>query len=171
MIDLSNERINQILHEETTKKEDLTTILRSIYTRYMHLYENYFADIDALDDDKIAEWRKYDEETTSLVKYFYMDIPMDVCTGIKEFNNKYSKNLLGPGWREFLFDSYEDFKEDNEDEYKNERYIKAEFARQNLADFYDAMDYVFRDGLGTGSKTSEKAVTWISGLLFGKKEK
>ena len=59
MVELSKERIDQILHEETTKKEELDTILRSIYTRYMHLFEKYFADIDALNDDRIAELRKY----------------------------------------------------------------------------------------------------------------
>ena len=37
MIELSKERIAQILHEETVKKEDADTILRSIYTRYMCL--------------------------------------------------------------------------------------------------------------------------------------
>lgn len=54
MIKLSNERIEQILHEETVKKEKSATILRGIYNRYMRLYEDYFADIDALNDDKIA---------------------------------------------------------------------------------------------------------------------
>lgn len=39
MVGLSNERIEQILHEETAKKEELQTILRGIYTRYMRLYE------------------------------------------------------------------------------------------------------------------------------------
>ena len=75
MIKLSNERIEQILHEETVKKEKSATILRGIYNRYMRLYEDYFADIDALNDDKIAEFRNYHEETRSLIKYYYMDIP------------------------------------------------------------------------------------------------
>ena len=48
MVELSKERIAQILHEETVKKEDSDTILRSVYTRYMCLYEKYFADIDGL---------------------------------------------------------------------------------------------------------------------------
>lgn len=171
MIDLSNNRIEQILHEESPKKEELATILRSIYTRYMRLYESYFADIDALNDEKIAAWKAYDEETLSLVKYYYMDIPMDICIGIKEFNNKYSRNLLGADWHTFLFDSYEDFKKKNGDETVREESSKAAFAKQALSDFYDAMDYIFRDGFGTGSKTAENAVSWISGLLFGKKEK
>ena len=94
MVELSKERIEQILHEETMKKEELDTILRSIYTRYMHLFENYFSDIDALNDDEIAKLRNYHEETRSLIKYYYMDIPQDICTGIKEFENKYSANLL-----------------------------------------------------------------------------
>ena len=45
MIELSNERIEQILHEETVKEEKVSTILRGIYTRYMRLYEKYFSDI------------------------------------------------------------------------------------------------------------------------------
>lgn len=95
MVELSKERIEQILHEETMKKEELETILRGIYTRYMRLFEKYFADIDALNDDEIAELRKYHEETGSLVKYYYMDIPLDICIGLKEFENKYSVKLLG----------------------------------------------------------------------------
>ena len=53
----------------------MATLLRSIYTRYMRLFEGYFADIDALNDTKIAQFRKYHEETCSLVRYYYMDIP------------------------------------------------------------------------------------------------
>ena len=63
MVEFSKERIGQILHEETMKKEETETILRGIYTRYMLLYERYFADIDTLDDDKIAELKKYHEDT------------------------------------------------------------------------------------------------------------
>ena len=40
MIELSNERVEQILHEETVKKEESGTILRSIYIRYVRLYED-----------------------------------------------------------------------------------------------------------------------------------
>ena len=61
MVELSNERIGQILHEETTKKEESETILRGIYTRYMRLFEKYLADIDALNDEKIADFKKYHE--------------------------------------------------------------------------------------------------------------
>ena len=63
MIELSNERIEEILHKETGKTEELTTILRGIYIRYMRLYERYYADIDALNDDVIAELKNYLEET------------------------------------------------------------------------------------------------------------
>lgn len=55
MLELSNERIEQILHEETTKTVELATLLHSIYIRYMRLFEGYFSDIDALNDAKIAE--------------------------------------------------------------------------------------------------------------------
>ena len=170
MVELSNERIDQILHEETAKTEELTTILRSIYTRYMRLYEKYFADIDALNNDKIAELRKYHEETKSLVKYYYMDIPQDICEGIKEFEKKYSANLLGSEWHEYLFGSYEEFREKSKIKDKSEECFKAEFARQALSDFYDAMDYIFREGFGTDSQTAKSFVSGITGLLFGKGE-
>ena len=170
MVELSKERIEQILHEETTKKEELETILRSIYIRYMRLYEKYFADIDALNDDEIAKLKKYHEETGSLVRYYYMDIPLDICMGIKEFENKYSSNLLGSDWHEYLFSGYEAFKEKCRSRNKNEEYYKAEFTKQTLAAFYEAMDYVFRDGFGTGSNTAKKVVSGITGLLFGKEQ-
>ena len=168
MVELSKERIEQILHEETMKKEELETILRSIYTRYMRLYEKYFADIDALNDDEVAELRKYHEETRSLVRYYYMDIPLDICMGLKEFENKYSANLLGAEWHEYLFDSYEEFKEKSRSRDKSEEYLKTEFTKQTLTAFYEAMDYVFREGFGTGSHTAKKVVSGITGLLFGK---
>ena len=170
MVELSKVRIGQILHKETTKKEDLETILRSLYTRNMRLNEKYFADIDALNDDEIAELRKYHEETMSLVKYYYMDIPLDICAGIKEFENTYSANLLGPEWHEYLFDSYENFRENSRSKNKGEEYLKAEFAKQALAAFYEAMDYVFREGFGTGSQTAKSVVSGITGLLFGKEK-
>ena len=170
MIELSIERIQKILHEETAKKEELNTILRGIYTRYMRMYEKYFHDIDALNDEKIAEFGKFHEETKALVRYYYMDIPMDICTDLKEFEHKYSDNLLGPGWHEFLFGLYEDFKEINESENKSGKLLKMEFAKYVLDNFYDAMNYVFRDGFGTDSQTSENVVTGITGLLFKEQE-
>ena len=166
MVELSNERLGQILHEETAKTEDLATILRGIYTRYMLLYEKYFADIDALNNAKIAELRKYHEETVSLIRYYYMDIPQDICEGIKEFENKYSANLLGPEWHDYLFRSYQDFRKESKAVDK-----KAEFTKQTLAAFYDAMDYIFREGFGTGSQTVKDVVSGITGLLFGKEKK
>ena len=86
MIELSTERIEQILNEETVKKAETTAILRSIYTRYMLLYERYFTDIDALNDDKIAQFKNYHEETISLFKYYYLDIPQDTCLGLTGTN-------------------------------------------------------------------------------------
>ncbi len=120
MIELSNERIEQILHEETAKKEELEPILRSIYTRYMCMYEKYFADIDALNDERIAELKYYHDETRSLIKYYYMDIPLDICMEIKELEDEYSANLLGPQWHDYLFGFYEDFRKEREDENKRE---------------------------------------------------
>ena len=120
MIKLSNERIEQILHEETVKKEKSATILRGIYNRYMRLYEDYFADIDALNDDKIAEFRNYHEETRSLVRYYYMDIPLDICKGIEEFENKYTEGLLGKEWHKNLFDRYKAFIKESKDKNKSQ---------------------------------------------------
>ena len=170
MIELSNERIQQILHEETAKKEELNTILRGIYVRYMRLFERYFADIDALDDDKVAELRKYHEETKGLIRHYYMDIPMDICMELREFEDKYSDKLLGLGWHGYLLDSYEDFRENSESGNKNEKCLKADFSKQALDAFYDAMDGIFRDGFGTGSQTASKVVDGLRGLLFGKEE-
>ena len=167
MLELSNERVECILEKETQKTEPATTILRAIYTRYMCLYEKYFADIEALNNDKIAELKEYHEETLSLVKYYYMDIPLDICIGIKEFEKKYSARLLGPEWHELLFDCYEDFRDDCAGEYESEKALKAAFAKQTLEAFYEAMDSVFRDGFGTGSQTAEKLVSGLAGLIFG----
>ena len=70
MVELNNERIEQILKDETMKTQDLTTILRGIYTRYINLYEKYIAGCDTMNDDKISEFKKYHEETRSLIKYY-----------------------------------------------------------------------------------------------------
>ena len=169
MIELSKERMEKILYEETAKREEVSTILRSIYTRYMHLYEKYFADIDALNDEKIAELSKYHEETRSLIKYYYLDIPLEICMGIKEFDHEYSEKLLGAGWHKYLFDRYEEFKETGAGGNKREEARKAEFAEQTLSAFYDAMDYLFRDSFGTNSESAKDMVDGIIGLLFGKK--
>ena len=84
------------------KTEELTTILRAVYTRYMRVFEKYFADIDALNDEVIAELNQYQEETRSLVKYYYMDIPQDVCEELEKFDDKYGDKLLGPDWQKYL---------------------------------------------------------------------
>ena len=168
MVELSNERIEKILHEETVKKAEPEKILRSIYTRYMCLYEKYYADIDALDDEIIAGLRNYHEETKSLVKYFYMDIPLDICKGIEEFEDKYTASLLGSEWHEYLFGEYKDFKEKNNDKNKSEEYYKTEYTKQALTTFYYAMDYIFRDGFGTGSQSAKNIISVIKGLLSGK---
>lgn len=166
MMELSNERIEKILHEETPKKEEATTILRSIYIRYMRLFEKYFTNIEALNDDEIAELKEYHEETRSLVKHYYMDIPQDICTKINEFDNKYSANLLGADWHNYLFSTYWDFLDKDNSPNRSEGALKAEFERQALAAFYDAMDYVFREGFGTNSQTVKDVVSGITGLLF-----
>ena len=166
MIELSKERLEQILHEETAKKEELETILRSIYTRYMRLYERYFEDIDALNDEKIAELKKYHEETGSLFRAFFLDIPQDVCTGLREFENQYNSKLLGSEWHELLFDAFEEFQEENRSKNFSEKDLKAEFQKEILAAFYDTMDFIFRDGFGTGSQVTKTFLSKLKGLLF-----
>ena len=130
----------------------------------------YFADIDALNDDKIAELNKYHEETRSLVKYYYMDIPLDICMGIRELEDRYSAILLGSDWHKYLFDSYKKFREKNRNKIKGEKDLKAEFAKQTLTAFYDAMGYVLREGFGTGSRTAGHVIDGITDLLFGKEK-
>ena len=165
MVELSNERVDQILHKETYKTEEPVTILRGVYIRYMRLYESYFEDIDALDDDRIAEFNKFHEETRSLIKYYYMDIPLDVCTALIEFDKKYSAKLLGPRWQRFLFDGFNEFKSDNRD--KSEECLKADFEDKILTAFYETMDYIFRDGFGTGSESAKEIKDGLADLLFG----
>ena len=169
MVELSNERVEAILKGETQKTTELATILRAIYTRYMRLYEKYFADIDALNNDKIAELNRYHEETWSLVKYYYMDIPHDVCLDLKDFDEKYGAKLLGPSWHANLFDLYDDFKAKNRD--KTEEWVKEEFRKEALDAFYEAMGSVFRQGFGTESKNTANFVEGIRGLIFGKDKK
>ena len=165
MVELSNERVDQILHEETHKTEELITILRGIYIRYMRLYERYFADIDALNDDRIAELYKFHEETKSLIKYYYMDIPLDICTALIEFDKQYSAKLLGTHWRRYIFDSFNEFKSDNGD--KSEKCLKADFEDKILTAFYETMDYILRDGFGTGSESAKEIKDGLADLLFG----
>ena len=167
MIELSKENIEKILHEETAKTEELTTILRSIYTRYMRMYEKYFSDIDALNDDMISELRNYNDETKSLVRYYYLDIPQDIIEGIKEIEDKSVAKLLGPKWRIYLSDSYAAFKEECDNEYRSEEALKAAFTAKAMTDFYGTMDYIFRAGFGTGSQTVKETLSGLAGLLFG----
>jgi hypothetical protein len=165
MIELSVERINKILHEETAQREELSMIVRGIYTRYMRMYEEYFADIDALNDDKIAAFKKQNEETKSLMKYYYLDIPLDVFEELMEFDHEYNDKLLGPDWHTFLFERYKEFKEQSMS--KNDKALKAEFAKEALAGFYESMDDLFRDCLGTNSQTAKETANGIWDLLFG----
>ena len=171
MIELSNERIEQILHDETKKTEALPLILRSIYSRYMNLYENYFSHMETLNDDKIAEFRKYHEETISLIRYYYMDIPEDVCSAIMEFEEKSNEYLLGREWKKNLYDVYTKFKENSNEWDMSEDYYRAGFKKEAMKGFYEAMEQIFRSGFGTESETEKRTLSGISGLLFGNKEK
>ena len=171
MVELSNERIEQILNDETGKTEDVKTILRGIYTRYVNLYERYFADFDKLNEEKIEAFKKYHEETRSLIKYYYMDIPQDVCMAIREFEEKGSDLLLGRAWKTILSDAYDEFREKSNVRGRSEEYYQAEFKKLALKEFYAAMETVVRDGFGTNSQAAQSILEGISGLLFGKKEK
>ena len=164
MIELSQERVDTILNEETLRTEELATILRAVYTRYMRVFEKYFADIDALNDEVIAELNQYQEETRSLVKYYYMDIPQEVCDGLRKFDDKYGDKLLGPDWKKTLSDTYKYFRGKNWS--KSEEWVKAEFRKQAMDGFYKAMSSVFRQGFGSDSKVVERVVDGIKGLFF-----
>ena len=170
MIELSNERIEQILHDETKKTEALPTILRGIYTRYMNLYEKYIANFDTLNDDKIAEFRKQHEETRSLIRYYYMDIPQDVCSELREFEEKSCDQLLGTDWKKVLYDALDEFKNKNYIPDASEAYYKKEFQKAAMKEFYESMEKIFRSGFGTESQTAKNAYEGITGLLFGKKD-
>ena len=171
MIELSNERIEQILEDETAKTADLKTILRSIYTRYRNLYERYIAGFDELNDDKVAEFAKTHAETKALFKYYYLDIPQDICSKIEEFEEKSCDKLLGREWKKNVYDAYDEFKAKNKAWNKSEDWYQAEFKKYVLEEFYEAMEYIFRDGFGTGSETVKDVISGFSGLLFGSKEK
>ena len=130
MIELKADRIDQILHAETGKKEELNTILRGLYTRYMTLYEKYFADIEALNDEEIASLKSYHEETRSLLRYYFLDVPQDICRCLIHFDEEYTDKLLGSEWHKYLFDNYKEFKEDYTGKNKSKQNLKAEFAKQ-----------------------------------------
>ena len=165
MNELKKERIEEILHEETLKTEDQKTLMRAVYSRYMHLYEEYFSDIDKLNDKKIAQLKKYHEETESFMKCYYIDIPYDVCATLKEFDHQYTDKLLGTDWQKYLSDEYTQFKAKNKN--KSEEENKAAFVRLKLDDFYAVIDTAFRESFGTDSRTIERTVNWFKGLFSG----
>lgn len=167
MVELNNERIDQILHEEAKKTEPLPQLLRAIYTRYMNLFEDYIANIYDLTDDKIDAYKKQHEETRSLIKYYYMDIPHDVCSAINDFEEKVSENLLGREWKKTLYDAYEEFKENSDEWDMPEDYYKAAFKKYALKEFYSVMENIFRDGFGTSSQTAKDIFSGIKSLIFG----
>lgn len=168
MVELSNKIIDQILRKETPKKEDLATILRAIYTRYMRFYERYFANFDVLNQEEIFAFQKYHEETRSLIKYYYLDIPLDIIMKIEEFDEKCTDDLLGPSWHAHLYNAYEDFREKHSNGKQSEQAMQAAFAKYVLKEFYDSMDYIFRDGFGTESQAAKSVLSGITDLFFKK---
>ena len=170
MVEISKERVEKILHDETPKDETLKTILRGIYLRYARLYEEYFADIEALNGQKIAKLRQDHEEVRGLIKSYFLDIPYNVCLEIKEFDEEYTDKLLGTDWHRYLFDNYAKFKANSDIKNKNKELLKAEFSKQAMSGFYRIMENIFRESFGTHDKTAEKTREWLVGLLFGEKE-
>jgi len=169
MVELSNERVEAILKEETSKTTELATILRAIYIRYMRMYERYFDDMESLTEEAVTEMKKYHEETVSLVKYYYMDIPQDVCTELKEFDEKYYDTLFGPEWDRKLREGFRAFRNEHWD--MSEKWVKEQFKKKALDTFYEDMGSVFRPGFKTDSKAAEGVINGISELLFGKGKK
>ena len=167
MVKLDNERVEQILQNETMKTQPLPTILRGIYTRYINLYEDYIAEIDKLTDDKIDAYKRQNAETQSLIKYYYMDIPQDVCYELNKFEENVADELLGREWKRGIYDAFEEFKENNDAWNKSDDYYMAEFKKALRKELYKAMENIFRDGFGTHSETAKNIFTGISNLLFG----
>ena len=168
MIELSKEVLEQILHEETAKGEDTKTILRAIYTRYMRMYEKYFEELENLDDGKIAELRKYHEETRSLIKLYYLDIPQDTCAKIEQFEEKGVNKLLGEEWRSTLEELYREFAKKYSNQGKSGEQLKKDFKAEAVRAFYETMEFIFRDGFGTESETARNVLSGIGELIFGK---
>ena len=38
-----------------------------------------------------------------------VELPLDICTALIEFDKQYSAKLLGTHWRRYLFDSFNEF--------------------------------------------------------------
>ena len=53
---------------------------------------------------------------------------------------------------------------------KNNKNLKAEFSKQTLSAFYDSMNYIFREGVGTDSQKRKDLMGGIAELLFGKQQ-
>ena len=100
-----------------------------------------------------------------------MDIPVDICMALDAFEDKDCAKLLGPDWKEFLYDRYVDFKDDSLFSGKSEADLKREFAQKYLDSFYEEMGTVFRTGFGSGSRTAEHLFKGIEQLAFGKEDK
>lgn len=89
---------------------------------------------------------------------------------LEEFDETYTAKLLGADWHKILTDAYKEFRAEYKNRNKSEECLKAEFSEQCLEAFYKAMEEVFREGFGTGSKKAENFVSGLAGLLFGGKK-
>ena len=49
----------------------------------------------------------------------------------------------------------------------SENYYMAEFKKEAVKGFYEAMEKIFRSGFGTESETEKRTLNGLSGLLFG----
>ena len=100
-------------------------------------------------------------------KYTRSRLPVEMVY-LEEFEDKCTENLLGPSWHQHVADGYLDFCERYENRNKGEKALKAEFKKQALRAFYDAMGYIFRDGFGTDSQTARNVLSGITDLFLGK---
>ena len=167
MVKLDNERVEQILEKETLKTIPLPMLLRCIYNRYLDLYEDYIAEADKLTDEKIDAFKRRNEETQSLIKYYYMDIPEDICYDLNKFEEKIADELLGREWKRVFYDAFDEFKENHDDWNKSDDWYMAEFKKATRKELYKTLDDIFRDGFGTNSETGKNIFSGISNLLFG----
>ena len=96
-----------------------------------------------------------------------MDIPEETGTYLQVFDKEYTVKLLGPDWKKYVSESFQEFISEHKKEAKNEDHLKEMYREEILGAFYDAMNHVFRDGFGTANKTLEKVSKGLLSILFG----
>ena len=168
MVELSPERIEEILHKETVKEEDPKTVMRAVYNRYRCVFEQYIDQIFEMNQSKIDEFNKYHQETNSLIKYYFVDIPMDTCAALAKFEHDVMDYMLGPDWQRVILNGFEEFKRKNKNKYRlaNEETWRKKFKEELLSMFYVSMESAFRVSFESGSKAAEGLMDGLS-AIFG----